>query len=79
MIGKRLAELGYGSEITDNPTLLVKMRAMMNAALNEGRYVRFDEPEHLTALLDAAVEALGGALPEVEEAESAAALTQRYR
>ena len=79
VIGKRLAELGYGGEITDNPTLLVKMRAMMNAALNEGRYVRFDEPEHLVALLDAAVDALGGALPEVEEAESAAALTQRYR
>ena len=79
VIGKRLAELGYGGDITNNQPLLVKMRAMMNVALNEGRQVRFDEPEHLTALLDAAVEALGGKLPEAEEAASAAALTQRYR
>ena len=79
VIGKRLAELGYGEEITGNQTLLVKMRAMMNAALNEGRQIRYDDPENLIALLDAAVDALGDERPEVSEPEGGAALTQRYR
>jgi hypothetical protein len=74
-----LEELGHGANITRNQALLVKMRALMNAALNEGRQVRFDEPEHLTALLDKALVELeqeGGA---AEEPDAAAALTQRYR
>ena len=79
VIGKRLEELGYSEEVTSNQTLLVKMRAMMNASLNEGRQVRYDEPEHLIPLLDAAVEALGGELPAASERERGAALTQRYR
>ena len=79
VIGRRLEELGYGANITRNHTLLVKMRALMNAALNDGQQVPFDDPERLAALLEKAMAALEDEASLAEEPDPAAALTQRYR
>ena len=79
VIGKRLEELGHGENITKNQGLLVKMRALMNAALNQGRQLRFDEPEQLNALLDTALAEIEEDGSSTAESESTAALTQRYR
>jgi isopropylmalate/homocitrate/citramalate synthase len=80
VIERRLIELGYGTDITSNQALLGKMRALMNAALNEGRHIRFDEPQELVRLLDDAIIALEESPPaEVDDLGAASALTQRYR
>lgn len=80
VIGKRLEELGHGSNITKNQPLLVKMRALINASLIEGEYIRFDQPEELEKLLQKALDAVGDAPPEKANVpDSTAALTQRYR
>ena len=80
VIERRLKELGYGSDTTNNQALLTKMRALINSALNEGRRIRFDEPQELQRLLADAIKALDAVPPaEVDETASASALTQRYR
>ena len=80
VIGKRLEELGCGDNIVKNTALLTKMRAAMNARLNAGEQLRFDDPQNLMALLD---EVLAN-LSEDEKLvclddEQDGALTQRYR
>ena len=79
VIGRRLEELGYGANITRNQPLLVRMRAMINASLAEGRHVRFDEPDELRRLLDAALAEIGDTSAGESPDDGAAALTQRYR
>jgi len=79
VIGKRLAELGYGANVTKHQPLLVRMRALINASLAAGKHTRFDEPDELRRLLEEALDSLGD-LPEQDGGgDAAAALTQRYR
>jgi isopropylmalate/homocitrate/citramalate synthase len=79
VLQRRLAELGYERNISHNSALHAKMRAMMNAALNEGRQTKFDDPEHLATLVEQALAELGDIEPQADDSASASALTQRYR
>ena len=56
------------------------IRAAMNADLMEGRQPLADEPRHLTALVDAALERFEAGEGRIGESpDPAAALTARYR
>ncbi|MDA0821219.1 MAG: hypothetical protein O3C28_02195 [Proteobacteria bacterium] len=79
VLQRRLAELGYDHDISHNSALHGKMRAMMNAALNEGRQTKFDYPENLATLVEQALAELGDTTPPADDSASASALTQRYR
>ena len=79
VIGRRLAELGHDAKLCNNHTLLVKMRALMNATLLKGEHIRYDEPEEMAKLLERALEEVGELPDDGEQVEAAAALTQRYR
>lgn len=79
VIGKRLEELGYGSNITRNQALLSKMRALINAALIEGRYVDCDAPDEIEKLLNQALPLVEETPAPLDEPDASAALTQRYR
>ncbi|MCR9136050.1 MAG: hypothetical protein NXI27_08650 [Alphaproteobacteria bacterium] len=79
VIGKRLEELGYGSNITRNQALLGKMRALINEALIEGRYVDCDAPAEIEKLLTRAQDLVEDTPAPRDEHDAAAALTQRYR
>ncbi len=80
IIGRRLEELGYGPDVTENRELLNMIRASLNADLMEGRQPLADEPCHLTALVDAALERLEAGEGWIGESpDPAAALTARYR
>ncbi len=80
VIGKRLAELGYGPEITGDRELLNAMRRLMNRSQLEGRHVVFDEPDELVKLLQRAQQFL--ASPDAAAAAppgDSSVLTLRYR
>ena len=80
VIARRLEELGYGPEVTQDRRLLNTIRACINATLMEGRQPPVDEPGHLAALVDMArgrIEAGEGGTG--ESPDPAAALTARYR
>lgn len=79
VIGKRLEELGYGSNITRNQALHSKMRALINAALIEGRYVDCDVPAEIEKLLNEALALIEETPAPIDEPDASAALTQRYR
>ncbi len=79
VIGKRLEELGHGSNVTRNQLLLVRMRAMINASLADGLHIPYDQPEELRKLLEAAQAEIGEAVDGESLGDSAAALTARYR
>ena len=79
MIGKRLEELGHGPEVTQNRKLLTTLRMLINRSQMAGHHVPFDQPEELAKLVAQAQEHLRGTNVEIEEPDSAAALTQRYR
>lgn len=79
VIGKRLEELGYSPKVYENQSVLVKMRAYMNASLLEGKYVLFDKPDELKKVLDAVLEEMGDDALNEEQVDATAALTQRYR
>lgn len=80
VIGKRLEELGCGDNIVKNTTLLTKMRAAMNARLNAGEQLRFDDPQNLMALLDEVLADMSEdeKLVSLDDNQDGA-LTQRYR
>jgi isopropylmalate/homocitrate/citramalate synthase len=79
VIGKRLEELGHGPEVTQNRKLLTTLRMLINRSQMAGHHVPFDQPEELAKLVAQAQEHLRGTNVEVEEPDTAAALTQRYR
>jgi hypothetical protein len=79
VIGKRLAELGHGPEVTEDRRLLTTMRMLINRSQMAGHHVPFDRPEELAKLVEQAQEHLRGTNVEVQEPDPAAALTQRYR
>jgi len=79
VLGKRLEELGYGSNVTRHQPLLTRMRAMINASLSEGHHTRFDEPEEMRKLLEAALASIEELPAQEAVPDAAAALTQRYR
>ena len=54
VIGRRLEELGYASEVCRNRTLLHRVRALINQAQMDGRHVRFDDPEELAPVVEQA-------------------------
>ena len=79
VIGKRLADLGHGPEVTENRKLLTTLRMLINRSQMAGHHVPFDQPEELSKLVAQAREHLRGTNLEVEEPDPAAALTLRYR
>ena len=54
VIGKRLEELGYESDVCRNRRLLHRIRALINQAQTEGRPVRFDDPDELAPVVEQA-------------------------
>jgi hypothetical protein len=52
---------------------------LINRSQMAGHHVPFDQPEELAKLVAQAQEHLRGTNVEIEEPDSAAALTQRYR
>jgi isopropylmalate/homocitrate/citramalate synthase len=54
VIGKRLEELGYESEVCTNRALLRRIRALINEAQMDGRHVRFDNPDELAPVVEQA-------------------------
>ena len=80
VIGRRLEELGYGPDVTNNRQLLTMIRACMNAELMEGSQVPFDEADHLAPLVEKARERIEQEGGWVEDSpDPAASLTARYR
>ena len=80
VIGRRLAELGYGPDVTEDRQLLTMIRACMNATLMEGRQPPFDEPEHMATLVAEARERIEQGEGWVSDSpDPTAALTARYR
>ncbi len=79
VIGKRLAELGYGPEIAGDRRLLQAMRRLMNRAQMDGGHVPFDEPGELAKLVEQARGYLTEVNEPVEAPDVAEALTLRYR
>ena len=79
VIGKRLAELGYGPETAEDRGLLGAMRMLMNRSQMEGKHIRFDEPDELAKLVERAREHLRASNVSVAEPDAASALTLRYR
>ncbi len=79
VIGKRLAELGYGDEVAGNDALLRMMRILMNRAQTEGKHIRFDDPEELAKLVEWAEEERRATNLDLEGAPTTNVLASRYR
>jgi isopropylmalate/homocitrate/citramalate synthase len=79
IIGKRLAELGYGVEVAENDALHRMMRILMNRAQVEGRHIRFDDAEELAKLVDWAEAERRTTNLDLDAAPATSVLASRYR
>ena len=80
IIGRRLEELGYGPDVTGKPRTPEHDPRQLECRSHGRQAASCDEPCHLTALVDAALERLEAGEGWIGESpDLAAALTARYR
>ena len=77
VIGKRLEELGYESEVYGNRTVLHRIRALINRAQMDGRHVRFDDPGELAPVVEQARREVGGQPRDTQRADDHGVLSLR--
>lgn len=77
VIGRRLEELGYDSEVCRNRALLHRVRALINEAQMEGRHVRFDDPDELAPVVERARLEVGTESANEERGDDHGVLTLR--
>lgn len=79
IIGKRLAELGYGPEVCEDRDLLYTMRQLINRSQMDGKHVPFDHPDELARLLEQSRQHVASSDVLKRDASDSDLLTLRYR
>ena len=78
IIGKRLEELGYDPEITEDQRLLYAMRVLMHQSQIDGKHIRYDDSKELAQLVEQAQQALASSEAPTDQPVESAVLTKRY-